>query len=177
MRNERGEIATATVIIIAVATVLLAPLLLKGGNPFDRSAEPANRRTASAISGKDIVDITKAVASSEAPVTVHVDRSVEAHSEVTDPKLTVGQKVGRFFSGLGTWALVGLFVAVFVLGISPIAILAKSRAAWRAAFKNTVAGVRDISDVETYKRVTDSISKRQDKRDKKLVDRVKSELH
>lgn len=177
MKNNRGEIATVTVILIALAAVVLTPLVLKIGNPFDRSAEPANRRTASSISGRDIVEITNAVGKAENPVTVRVDRSVEASSEVTDPKLTLGQKIGRFFSGLGTWSILGLLFAIFVLGISPAAILGWSRHVWKSAFKNTVAGIRDMEDAEAYKKATTSIAIQQNKRDKKLVDKIKSELH
>lgn len=177
MRSRRGEIATATVIIIAVAAVLLTPFIMKGANPFDRSADPSNRRTASALSGRDLVEITNAVSASEQPVSVKVDRSVEAHQEVTDPKLTPGQKIGRFFSGLGTWALIGILIAVFVLGISPAAILGWSRHTWRSAFKNTVEGIRNLDDKEAYEKVTRSVAISQNKRDKRLVDRLKSELH
>lgn len=184
MEKQRGEIATATVIIIAVVTVLFAPLVLKNGNPFDRSADPSNRRTASAISGRDIVNITNAVADSEKPVTVHVDRSIEASSEVTDPKLTLGQRIGRFFEGLGTWAVVGVLFAVFVLGVSPAAILAWSRARWKGFSKNLVGGVRLLGkeDPEAYEKVTKKIGLQQKasgkaRRDEKLVDKVKSEMH
>lgn len=176
MQNEKGEIATLTIILIAVVAAVLAPVVLKNGNPFDRSADPSNRRTASSLSGRDVVEITKAVAASDEPVTVKIDRSVEAHAEVTDPKLTIGQKLGRFFAGLGTWSLIGLLFAVFVLGISPAAILAWSRHTWKSAFKNTVAGIRDL-DEETYKKATSSIAKHQDRRDKQKVDKVKASLH
>lgn len=176
VHGQRGEIATATVVVIAVLSVILAPLILKTGNPFDRSADPANRRSASAMSGRDIVDITKAVAASEEPVTVHVDRSVTASAEVTDPKLTVGQRVGRFFSGLGTWALI-LLVAALGLGlVTPAGLLAWSRHKYRSAFKNTIAAVRDL-DEDTYQKVVPKLAARQDRRDKVLVDKVKSELH
>lgn len=175
MKNQCGftGLEIAGVVAIVGLVVLLAPKL----NPFSSAADLSNRRTASSISGKDIVEITKQVAESEEPVTVRIDRSVDAHSEVTDPKLTLGQRIGRFFGGLSTWAVIGVLFAVFVLGISPAAILGWSRHVWRSAFKNTVAGIRDISDDEAYKKVTQSIAIQQNKRDKKLVDKVKSELH
>lgn len=176
MRNQRGEIATATVILICGAFFLLAPIIMKNGNPFDRSADPSDRRTASAISGKDIVEITNAVAVAEQPVTVKVDRSVEASKEVTDPKLTIGQRVGRFFSGLGTWAVVLIVIALALGIITPAGLAWRARNAWKTAFKNTVEGVRDL-DEETYQKVAPKLAAKQDKRDKKLVDRVKMELH
>lgn len=176
VRGQRGEIATATVVIIAVAAVILTPLMLKTGNPFDRSADPSNRRTAAAISGKDIVEITREVAKAEEPVTVRVDRSVEASKEVTDPKLTIGQKIGRFFAGLGTWAVIGVLFAIFVLGVSPAAMIAWSRHKLKSAFRNTVAAIREVDD-ETYSKLKPHLAARQDKRDKRLIDKVKAELH
>lgn len=176
MRRQNGEIATATVVIIAVAAVLLTPLILKTGNPFDRSADPSNRRTASAISGRDIVEITNTVAASDQPVTVKVDRSVEASAEVTDPKLTLGQKIGRFFSGLGTWVVLALLAACILIPGFALGLVWRARNAWKNAFKNTVAGVRDLDD-ETYQKAIPKLAARQDRRDKKLVDRVKAELH
>lgn len=175
MSNKKGF--TGLEIVGVIAAVGLVVMLMPKLNLFDNSADPSNRRTASAISGKDIVKITNQVAEADQPVTVTIDRSVVATAEVTDPKLTVGQRIGRFFSGLGTWSVIGIFVAVFVLGISPSALLAWSRHTWKAAFKNTVAGIRSIDDPEAYKKATTSIAVQQNKRDKKLVDVVKAELH
>ena len=174
--KERGEIATATIILIALGAVLLAPILLKTGNPFDRSASPSDRRTVEAVSGKDLVKITNVVATAERPLTVEIDRSVEASKEVTDPKLTVGQKIGRFFGGLGTWAIIAIGVSLALGIVTPAGLAWRARSAWKNAFKNTVEGVRDL-DEETYQKVVPKLAAKQDKRDKKLVDRVKAELH
>ena len=172
--NQKGEVVTVALIAVAavIGTLLLAPKL----NPFDKSADPANRRTASAISGRDIVEITNTVAESDQPVTVRVDRSVTASAEVTDPKLTLGQMIARFFAGLGTWAVVAI-VAALALGIvTPAGLAWKARNAWKSAFTNTVAGIRDLDD-DTYQKAVPKLAARQDKRDKQLVDRVKGELH
>lgn len=176
-RNQRGEVATLTVVVIAVLSVLLAPLVLKGGNPFDRSADPSNRRTASEVSGSDIVKITNQVAQSDRPLTVEIDRSVHASAEVTDPKLTAGQKIGRFFSGLGTWGLVMLFGGIALAIFTPLGGALWKMFTYRSAFKNTVAGIRDIDDPEAYQKAVRSIAVQQNKRDKQLVDKMKSELH
>lgn len=174
MRNQRGF--TGLEILGVIAVVGLVAILSPKLNPFSGSADPANRRTASAISGRDIIDITKVVSSSEEPVTVHVDRSVTASAEVTDPKLTLGQRVGRFFSGLGTWAVVGLALALGLGIVTPAGLAWQARSAWKSAFKNTVAGVRNLDD-ETYQKVVPQLAAMQDQRDKRLVDRVKAELH
>lgn len=175
MRNQRGFTGLEIVAVVAIIGVVafVAPKL----NIFNNSADPANRRTASAISGRDIVDITNAVSDSEKPVTVHIDRSVEAKSEITDPKLTVGQRIGRFFGGLSTWAVLLIIGGLAAGVITPMGLLTWSRHVWKSAFKNTVAGIRDMDDEEAYKKATRSIAVQQNKRDKKLTDKVKSELH
>ena len=172
--NQRGF--TGVEILAVVAVVLLVPIVMKTGNPFDRSADPANRRTASAISGKDIVEITNQVAESEKPVTVKIDRSVEASSEVTDPKLTLSQKVGRFFAGLTTWTLVFLFVSLAFFGGAPIVWLWRKYANMKETMKRTVQAIRELDD-DTYKRVAPKLSDKMDKKHKKTVDKLKMELN
>ncbi len=174
MKNQRGEIALALVVAIALGAAIIGFFGHKL-NPFDRSADPSNRRTASALSGKDIVKITHAAAASD--LDVEIDRSFEVSREVTDPKLTLGQKIGRFFEGLSTWAVVALFVLLALGIITPAGLIAWSRNAWKGLAKRTVQGVRDIEDEATYKTVTKAISKRHDKNDVKLVDKAKMELH
>lgn len=176
MNSQRGEVATATVILIAVGTFLLAPILFKNGNPFDRSADPSNRRTASAISGKDIVEITNTVASAEGPVSVRVDRSVDASKEVTDPKLTLSQRIGRLVAGLGTWGLVYVFVSLAFFGGAPIVWLWKKYAGMKETMKRTVQAIRELDD-DTYKRVAPKLSEKMDKKHKKVVDKLKAELN
>lgn len=172
--NQKGF--TGIEILAVVAVVLLVPIVMKTGNPFDRSADPANRRTASAISGKDIVEISNAVAGSEKPMTVKVDRSVEASAEVTDPKLTLSQKIGRFVSGLSTWTLL-LGVGVFVLfGGTPFVILWRKYLEYRQAMKATVSAIRE-TDAETYERLKPHLAGKMDRRDKRVVDKMKRELN
>jgi hypothetical protein len=172
VRNQRGF----TGLEIAGVAALIGLLFFAVGpklNLFDNSADPANRRTAETLSGRDIVSITKAVSEVEGPVTVSVDRSVEASKEVTDPKLTAGQRIGRFFSGLGLWALLGLGLLL----LTPLGAVLWKLYTYRSAFKNTVAGIRDIDDKDVYEKATRCIAVSQNKRDKRLVDRMKAELH
>lgn len=173
--NNRGE---ASIILIAIVAVLGTLYVGQKGNLFDRSADPSNRRTASSISGRDIVEITNQVAEAEKPVTVRIDRSVDASAEITDPKLTWGQKIGRFFGGLGTWAIVAIGVFIALCIIFPM-----WRAwVWKQFARNQVAGIRDIDDPAVYEKVTKAIKKRQEasgkaKHDAVLVDKLKATLH
>lgn len=171
VNSKRGftGLEIAGVVAIVGLVIMFAPKL----NPFSNAADPANRRTASAISGRDVVEITNAVANSDKPVTVRVDRSMESSEEITDPKLTLGQRVGRFFSGLGTWGLILVALCIF----TPLGGAIWKWWSYRTAFKNTVAGIRDIEDPEAYQKAVRSIAIQQNKRDKVLVDRMKSELH
>jgi hypothetical protein len=167
-KTNKGFTGLEIVGVMAVLglVVMIAPKL----NPFSSAADPANRR--SATSGEEIVKIVKAAG--EADREVIIER--RDHSEVTDPKLTVGQRIGRFFAGLGTWSVAAILFAIFVLGLSPAAILAWSRHVWKKAFKNTVSAIRD-TDEETYEKLKPKLAARHDKRDKRLVDVVKAELH
>ena len=176
MRNQRGVLDTLAVVLIAVVSVIVTPLILKNSNPFDRSADPANRRTASAISGRDIVDITKEVAKSPEPVTVHIDRSVEAKAEVTDPKLTLSQKIGRFISGLSIWALLAIIAGFAVFGVGFPAMLFQKYLLMKETMKRTVQAVRELDD-DTYKKVAPKLSDNMDRSHKKVVDKLKAELN
>ena len=173
MRNNKGF--TGIEILVVVACVLLVPVVLKS-NPFDRSADPSNRRTASAISGKDIVEITNTVASSDKPVTVRVDRSVDASSEVTDPKLTLSQKFGRFVSGMSTWMLILAGVVLFFFGTGPFIAMWQKYRTMKETMKRTVVAVKELDD-ETASKVKDKLSKKMDTPHKRVVDRLKTELN
>ena len=177
IRNQRGEIATAVVIALVIGAAVIGFFGHKL-NPFDRSADPSNRRTASALSGKDIVKITKQVENSDIHE-VTIDRSIESSSEITDPKLTIGQKIGRFFEGLSTWAVIAIIVLLGLGIVTPAGFIAWSRNAWKGAFKHTVQGIKDVKtkDAETYTLVTDAIAKRHDNNDKVMVDKIKMELN
>jgi hypothetical protein len=174
INQDKGE--AVTIALVAVAAVLGVLLFGNKLNPFDRSADPSNRRTASAISGRDIVEITNAVAESEKPVTVKVDRSFEASHEVTDPKLTLGQKIGRFFAGLGNLSLLLFFAGLAICILTPIGGILWDRWKYKHAFKNTVSAVRELDD-DTFQKLAPKLAAKQDKRDKVLVDKVKAELH
>lgn len=171
--NRRGEITTATVILISLGALLLAPILLKTGNLFDRSADASNRRTAASLSGNDIVQITQVAAANDMNVTI--DRSVSESKEVTDPKLTIGQKVGRFFAGLGMWGIIFIAISLLVFGGAPLVWLARKYAVMRQAFKNTVAAIRETDD-DTYAKLKPKLAAKHDRRDRKLVDKMKAEL-
>ena len=171
--NQKGF--TGVEILAVVAVVLLVPIVMKS-NPFDRSADPANRRTASAISGKDIVEITNTVADSEKPVTVKIDRSVEASSEVTDPKLTLSQKIGRFISGMSTWTFL-LCVGIFALfGAGPFIALWNKFTEYRSTSKAMVSAIREVDD-DTYAKLKPHLAAKMDRKHKRTVDKLKMELN
>lgn len=104
------------------------------------------------------------------------DRVYSTNQQVTEKELTFFQRVARF----GWWLIIGIalfvFVSLYYFAGRPIVKLYQSYKDMKAALKNTVAAIKELPPT-TYEEVTDALSKKQDKKDKVLVDQIKSELH
>ena len=170
MRRRSGEIATATAILIAVGVALVAFLYPKI-NPFNGAADLANRRSASATSTEEIIRLSKSAPEHE----VVIERRSATSDEVTDPKLTVGQRIGRFFAGVGTWGLVFICVSLLFFSGAPIIWAVRKYAVMKQAFKNTVAAIRE-TDEDTFAKLKPNLEAKHDRRDRQMVDKIKSEL-
>lgn len=101
----------------------------------------------------------------------------------------IQQKVS-FWEWLMSLPIFVLFLMFMGVIFPPVAIvLAKIRATWKSAFKNTYNGLRNLADktvicrkcgdtvtIDTKEFVFDNIEKKQDNRDKILQEKVRTEL-
>lgn len=186
IKNQRGEVATLTVIAIAGVALLigtLAPTL----NPFNRLFGAG----ASAQVAAPEKEAWKEQTRTTEPVTVGITptgdkvvafRTTEEYKSGAaehQRKLTFGERIGAFFAHLTTWGVVFVIVSLVFFGGAPILWLARKYLAMKQAMKNTVAGIRELkkTDMEAYTKATDHIAKKQDKSDNRIVDKLKAELH
>jgi hypothetical protein len=175
MGNRRGEVLTTLAIVLGLGLVVgtvvpqINPLNWFKSTPNTESGKEASKetiRTPLFYEGSRGVEVAYKVE----------ERSSNSEFKRT-PKLTLMQKVGNWISNLSFFWFVVLGLGLLTGMVTPAAIFARLRHVWKTAFKNTVDGIRAVDDEEAYKKVTAKIAQKQDKRDKRLVDRVKQELH
>lgn len=177
--NRRGEIATLTVVAIAAVALFLgtlAPSLNPFHGLFGGQQSAANQKAS--WTRQD--EIQKPVLlSSAGGVPIAVGTQVERHYNTgvdeRPVKLTLGQRIGRFFAGLGTWGLIFIVVSLVFFGGTPIVWLFRKYTVMKHAFKNTVSAIRE-TDEETYAKLKPKLQAKHDKRDRQLIDKLKAEL-
>lgn len=172
--NKRGEVLT--VVLITIAATFIVTSLLPDLNPLKTLAPSgAARQEASwtRTSEKPVILESKSV---PGQAVVAYERTYDTGAEVKTPKLTWQERVGRFISGLSMWSAIFILVSLLFFGGAPIVWVVRKYFVLRSAFKNTVAGIRETDD-ETFNKLKIHLAAKQDKRDKKIVDKLKSELH
>ena len=172
--NRRGEVLT--IVLITIAATFLITALVPSVNPMrSLSGGGAAKQEASwtKTSEKPIILESKSV---PGQAVVAYERTYDTGQEVKTPKLTWQERVGNFISGLSMWSAIFILVSLVFFGGAPIVWIVRKYFDLRSAFKNTVAGIREADD-ETFNRLKPHLAAKQDKRDKKIVDKMKSELH
>lgn len=175
--NRRGEVVT--LVLVAVAVTALAVAALPALNPFrslSGGGDSASGKEASSFSKQ--VERPIILSSPQVPnqAVVAYERTYETGAKTFTPKLTLGQRIGAFFERLTTWGVVLVIVLLATGCITPAALIAWSRHTIRSAFKNTVSAIRETDD-ETFGKLKSKLAEKHDKRDKRIVDKLKGELH
>lgn len=176
MKRKKGE--ALTVLLVAVAGAFIVGTFIPQINPANWFKTTPNTYNANWDRGER-TSTPKVAVFDDGKVAVfnETKESYDKGSEKTTPKLTIMQQFGNWISNLSFFwfVILGFLLAAGV--VTPAGIFAWSKHVWKSAFKNTVAGIREMPDKEAYEKVTTSIAKKQDRRDKKLVDKVKANLH
>jgi len=98
-----------------------------------------------------------------------------AAAEETGEKLTLGQRIGRFFSGLSVAGLLFILASLVFFGGAPIVWVAQKYFAAKRALRNTVKAIKEIP-TEQFEAIKPALSSNQDKADKELIARLKAKL-
>lgn len=185
MRNRKGE--TLTILL-----VVFAGLFALGINPINYFKE-ASRPNTETKSAKSMERIKTPVFYGPVNNPKVAYQDIERTSDTKDVfihKQTLGQKIAGWIAGLSGGAIILILIAVFVLGISPTVIMGWIKGGWKSAFKNTVAGIKNIKDttvicrkcgdpvtIDTKAHALVFIEQKQDEKDKVKVDEIKKGLH
>ena len=180
--NRSGE--TLTIVLIAVASFFIL-----GINPINyfKEASRPNTETKAAKSTESIKTPLFYGPENNPKVAYQEIKRTSDTKDMFIHKQTLGQKIAGWIAGLSGGAIVALLVAIFVLGITPAAIFAWLRSGWKSAFRNTVAGIKSITDttvicrkcgdavtIDTKAHALKAIETKQDKSDKILVAKAKA---
>lgn len=176
--GRRGEAVTLVLVGVAVAALVFAavpqlnPFRLFGAAHTDSAAG----KESSSFSKQSLTPVILSSPQTPGQAVVAYQQTYETGEAVKTPRLTLGQRIGRFFSGLTLWGVVFVIVSLAFFGGAPIVWLWRKYATMKAAFKNTVSAIRETDD-ETFAKIKPHLAAKQDKRDKRIVDKLKSELH
>lgn len=176
MRNQRGEIATATVVVIAAGALLLGILIpkFKPFSIFEKSAANKKASWTKQIEKSKPVAI-KSEDGKVVAVGTEIERVYDTGMENTVPKQTLGEKIGSFFARLTTAGIAFVVVSLLFFGGAPLVWIARKYLVMKQALRNTVAGIRALDD-ETFNKVKPALAASQDKQDKVVIDKLKTEI-
>lgn len=176
--NQRGEFATALIVVMVVGGVLVGALGATKLNPFKLFHRDSANRKASwtkwdeKITPKLLTDKQgNAVA-----VGPEIHRTYDTGKEDVKPAPTYGERVASFFAGLTN---IGFLVIAGLLIFCPSLLIGtvwRWGAKWKHALKTTVKGIREAPP-EAAEKVKVSLAASHDKKDKKAIDEIKKELH
>lgn len=177
--NQRGEITTAVAIGIA-AVALLVGTIAPSLNPFNNlfgahSAPSAANQKATWTTTDEVIKPVLLRQGDTVAVGQQIERHYDTGTEERPVKLTLMQRIGRFFAGLTTTAFIFILVSLLFFGGVPIVWAFHKYAVIKQALKNTVAAIRDLPE-DQYKAVTPKLAAKHDRRDRKVIDKIKMEL-
>lgn len=176
--NERGAVEVAVVVAIAAGCLILgliAPKLNPLGSLFQRDA--ANKKA----SWTRQIEKTKPVLLNDEkgrPVAIgtEIQRVYDTGKEDGTPAPTIGERIGGFFAGLTGWGLAFVGVSLAFFGGAPLVWVARKYFVMKQALKNTVVAIRD-ADNDTYEKLKPKLAAAHDKQDRKVIDKIKTELN
>jgi len=95
--------------------------------------------------------------------------------ETTPRKLTLGEKIGNWFSGLSVVAIIALVVGLVLCPGATLAWLVKLLFKWKTAMKQTVAAIKESKAVENLE-LHNALKDKQSIETKKIVGHIKANL-
>lgn len=177
MKNQKGEIATAVIIAIAMGSLLLG-LVLPKLSPFKMFEKSAGNKKASFTLQKE--SSTPVLLESKDGKTVALGKKTELFyntgMDESVPKPTLGERIGSFFFGLTTTSILTIIGGFLFFPIPFAAWGVRKYFGIKQALTNTVKAIRE-TDPTTYEALKPKLSAAHDKKDKVLIDKIKAEIH
>lgn len=181
MKNQRGEVTTGIVVAIAVGTFLFGVIASTKLNPFKLFHKSAANKKASWTKQTEKSEPVLLFDKDKKAVAVgtKIEKIYDTGIEEATPKKTIGEKIGDFFAGLTTWGLVFVGVSLLFFGGTPIVWAWRKYAVVKDALKKTVQAIRDTKKEEpqVYDKLKPKLAAAHDKRDRVVIDKIKTELN
>jgi len=144
-------------------------------NPFKAISDPPNQPKKMGAWEQTSEPIILGTAS-DGKLVVANKLTYKASAEETEPKLTLGQKIGNFFSGLSMTGLLFILISLLFFGGAPIVWAVKKYFAVKNALRNTVKAIKEI-EPEHFEWIKPTLAANQDKADKVIIAKIKGDLH
>lgn len=178
MNNQRGEIATATIVLIAAGALIVGLLTGSRANPFSFLQKSAANKKASFSKQSEIHTpvILKDSSGRAVAVGTKVENLYETGMEDGERPLTYGERVAKFFAGLTNLSFLILIAGlIFFPGVLFGALRAWGMKYYKTA-KALVQGVKEAPP-GAAEEVKASIAVVMDRKEKKVVDEIKKDLN
>lgn len=178
MRNQRGEIATATIVLIAAGALVVGLFTGSKANLFSFFQKSAANKKAS-FSKQSEVHTPVILKDSEGraiAVGTKIENVYETGMEDGERPLNYGERVAKFFAGLTN---ISFFALIAGLVFFPALTLGALRAWGMKYYKTAKAIVQGLKEAPpgAAKEVKASIAVVMDKKEKKVVDEIKKDLN
>lgn len=180
-KNQKGEVATAVVILIAVGSLFVGTIFPKF-NPIKSlfKTDPTKHKASFAIQRETSKPVLlESSDGRHVAVGNEVELYYDTGEESTVPKKTLGERIGDFFANLTTLGLVFVFGSLAFFGGAPIVWIWRKYLTMKRALKNTVVGIKELKekDKEAFERLKPSLASAHDRKDKIVIDKMKTDLN
>lgn len=180
--NNRGEIATAIVILIAagcLAVGTLAPKLnpinwITGNSTSSVPKEKSKYERKKFLSEPVLLSKGDHVA-----VGQRTEELYEKGEDQSERKTTFGERIGGFISSMTVTSIVFILISLIFFGGAPIVWVAKKYFKTKAALTATISGIKEVKkkDPNLYENIVKpELLKKHDKADSKVIDKIKSQI-
>lgn len=143
-------------------------------NPFSAIQSPPQepRKVASWAQSETVEPLIVGKVDGRAVVANRVERTYSAGYEQVSPRLTLGQRIGRFFGGLTLWGLAFIAVSLAFFGGAPIVWVWARYLKMRRALANTSEAIERMNKSD-YEKLRPLLLQEQDEADRKTIKRMK----
>ena len=160
--------------IIMISAVVL---VLSGcaGIPFPKITTPKKPETVYNWREEVTTKPRAIIADNKAYVVEETKKTLQVGLENTPRKLTLGEKIGNWFSGLSLLAIIALVVGLVLCPGATLAWLVKLLFKWKRAMRETVAAIKEAKATENTE-LHNALKDKQSVETKKIVGQIKADL-
>ncbi len=176
--NQRGEIATATIIIIAAGALIVGLLTGSNINPLSFFQKTASNKKASFSKQTEISTpvILKDGSGRAIAVGTKVENYYDTGMEDGTPILTYGQRIAKFFAGLTNLTLLIILACLILFPGATLLAMRNWGMKYYNTLKTTVKGIKEAPR-EAQDQVKSSLAVTMDKKHKVVIDEIKKDLN